>query len=76
MKVGRAARWYTRWYLPRGLPRVQGVRVVGLLGTSLGEAAQPLRDRQFRWLWLSTFAWNFARWLELIVTGWVALELT
>ena len=52
------------------------MRVAGLFGASLGEVAQPLRDRQFRWLWLSTFAWNFARWMEMTVTGWVALELT
>jgi MFS family permease len=52
------------------------VRIAGLLGASFGDLAQPLGDRQFRWLWLSTFAWNFARWMEMTVTGWVALELT
>jgi MFS family permease len=56
--------------------RGRAVRVVGLLGTSFGGVAEPLRDAQFRWLWLSTFAWNFARWMELTVTSWVALELT
>lgn len=55
---------------------VRAVRVAGVLGTSLGGVAAPLRDPQFRWLWLSTFAWNFARWMELTVTSWVALELT
>jgi MFS family permease len=43
---------------------------------SLGDVARPLKDHQFRWLWLATFAWNFARWMEMTVTGWVALELT
>jgi MFS family permease len=52
------------------------VRIAGLLGASFGDLAQPLADEQFRWLWLSTFAWNFARWMEMTVTGWVALELT
>ncbi len=52
------------------------MRVAGLVSASFGDLAQPLRDRQFRWLWLSTFAWNFARWMEMTVTGWVALELT
>ena len=52
------------------------MRVAGLFGTSFAGVAQPLRERQFRWLWLSTFAWNFARWMEMTVVGWVALELT
>lgn len=52
------------------------VRVAGLLGPWFGDLGEPLRQRQFRWLWTSTFAWNFARWMELVVTGWVALQLT
>ena len=49
---------------------------LGAFSASLGEVARPLRDRQFRQLWFATFAWNFARWMEMTVTGWVALELT
>jgi MFS family permease len=56
--------------------RSRRVRIAGLLGASFGDIAQPLADHQFRWLWLSTFAWNFARWMEMTVTSWVALELT
>jgi MFS family permease len=52
------------------------VRIAGLIGTSFGDVARPLAGAQFRWLWLSTFAWNFARWMEMTVVGWVALELT
>jgi MFS family permease len=59
---------------PGAAVRVAGL--VGMVGASFGDVAQPLREHQFRWLWLSTFAWNFARWMELTVTGWVALELT
>jgi MFS family permease len=53
-----------------------GMRVAGLFGASLGDVARPLQDHQFRWLWFATFAWNFARWMEMTVTSWVALELT
>ncbi|MDQ3702967.1 MAG: MFS transporter [Chloroflexota bacterium] len=52
------------------------VQVIGLLGASLGDVVEPLRHATFRHLWLSTFAWNFARWMEMTVTGWVALQLT
>jgi MFS family permease len=51
------------------------VRVAGLFG-SIAEVTQPLSQEAFRRLWLSTFAWNFARWMEMTVTGWVALQLT
>jgi MFS family permease len=61
---------------PGAVPASRRVRIAGLLGASFGDLAQPLADEQFRWLWLSTFAWNFARWMEMTVTGWVALELT
>lgn len=54
----------------------RAVRVAGILGGSLRDVVEPLADHQFRWLWLSTFAWNFARWMEITVTSWVALELT
>ena len=36
----------------------------------------PLRDRAIRALWLSTLAWNFARWMEMTITSWGALQLT
>jgi MFS family permease len=36
----------------------------------------PLRDPAFRALWLSTFAWNVARWMEMTITSWAALQLT
>ncbi len=52
------------------------VGVIGLLSASLGDVIQPLRHATFRHLWFSTFAWNFARWMEMTVTGWVALQLT
>ncbi|MBI3972998.1 MAG: MFS transporter [Chloroflexi bacterium] len=51
-------------------------QIAGLLGTPATDILQPLRLRPFRWLWLSTVAWNFARWMELPITGWIALELT
>lgn len=52
------------------------LRLAGLFGASLGDVAKPLADTQFRQLWIATFAWNFARWVEMTVTGWVALEIT
>jgi len=52
------------------------MRIAGVFTTSVADVARPLRDRRFRQLWLATFAWNFARWMEMTVTGWVALELT
>lgn len=60
---------------PLGLAE-RRVQVIGLLGASLGDVVEPLRHTTFRHLWLSTFAWNFARWMEMTVTGWVALQLT
>jgi MFS family permease len=52
------------------------VRIAGVLGASFGDVLHPLADQQVRWLWSSTFAWNFARWMEMTVTGWVALQMT
>ena len=46
------------------------------LTASFVEIGEPLKRAYFRRLWISTFAWNFARWMEMTVTGWVALELT
>ena len=45
-------------------------------GGTLHEVIAPLDHRAFRILWLSTFAWNLARWMEMTITSWVALELT
>ena len=56
------------------LPRLGGFSAAA--GASARDIFQPLADQQFRWLWCSTFAWNFARWMEMTVTGWVALQLT
>lgn len=37
---------------------------------------QPLRLRNFLYYWLATLPWNLARWVEIIVSGWLMLELT
>jgi MFS family permease len=63
-------------------PASLGVRVASAWtltrrpGGTVHEAIAPLRDRGFRALWLSTFAWNFARWMEMTITSWAALQLT
>ena len=63
-------------------PTSLGVRVVSAWtlarrpGGTLHEAIAPLHDTGFRALWLSTFAWNFARWMEMTITSWAALQLT
>jgi MFS family permease len=36
----------------------------------------PLRERGYRLLWTSGLVWYFARWLDILVSGWLALELT
>ena len=46
------------------------------LAASFADVAAPLRNDAFRRLWFSTFAWNFARWMEMTITGWVTLQLT
>jgi MFS family permease len=45
----------------------------GWQGFGTGEA---LRDPAFRRLWLAGFCANIARWMDLLVLGWVALKLT
>ncbi|HEX2184245.1 MAG TPA: MFS transporter [Chloroflexota bacterium] len=52
------------------------MRIIGLLAPSFVDVTRPLKDASFRRLWLATFAWNFARWMELTITGWVAFQLT
>ncbi|HEX2324893.1 MAG TPA: MFS transporter [Chloroflexota bacterium] len=56
----------------------EGSRRVRIPGLALpfGDVARPLEQPEFRRLWLSTFAWNFSRLMEMTVTSWVALELT
>jgi MFS family permease len=62
---------------PAAAPRIGLVaRVAGVLSSSYGDLGAPLRLPPFRWLWISTSAWNLARWMELPLTGWVALSLT
>jgi MFS family permease len=41
-----------------------------------GAAADALRNPAFRRLWLAGFCANIARWLDLLVLGWLALALT
>lgn len=55
---------------------VRTLRAATSFGGALGDVARPLAEAQFRQLWLATLAWNFARWMEMTVTGWVALDLT
>jgi len=35
-----------------------------------------LRERAYRRLWISGFCINTARWMDLVVLGWIALQLT
>lgn len=35
-----------------------------------------LRHRAFRFLWLGTFLWSIARWMEIVVLGWLVLDMT
>lgn len=39
-------------------------------------ALEPLRSEGYRLLWVSSLLWNFARWMDILVAGWLALELT
>jgi MFS family permease len=54
----------------------RSLRAATSFGGALSDVARPLADPQFRQLWLATLAWNFARWMEMTVTGWVALDMT
>lgn len=40
------------------------------------EALQPLAWRDYRRLWLASFLWYLARWVEVVVVGWLVLDLT
>lgn len=37
---------------------------------------QPLRQQGYRLLWLSSLTWYCARWMDVLVTSWLALQLT
>ena len=52
------------------------VLVPGLAAALRRRRPRPCEQPEFRRLWFSTFAWNFARLMEMTITGWVALELT
>jgi MFS family permease len=39
-------------------------------------AFAPLRNVGFRLLWTSSLLWNFGRWIDILVAGWLALQLT
>ncbi|NCV01961.1 MAG: hypothetical protein EBV53_12365, partial [Proteobacteria bacterium] len=45
-------------------------------GGTIHESFAPLGSPGFRTLWISTFAWNLARWMEMTITSWTALQLT
>ncbi len=45
-------------------------------GGTIHETFAPLANPGFRTLCISTFAWNVARWMEMTITSWVALQLT
>jgi MFS family permease len=36
----------------------------------------PLRQRGFRLLWLSSISWYWARWMDILVTSYVTLQIT
>lgn len=57
--------------LPPGRPFFGGRRLTGL---SLG--LLPLRRRNYRLLWLSSLTWYWARWMDILVTSYVALQIT
>jgi hypothetical protein len=37
---------------------------------------EPLRDGRYRLLWLTGLSSNAARWMDLVVLGWLALSFT
>ena len=37
---------------------------------------EALRFPNFRFYWLATLPWNFSRWVEIVVSGWLMFELT
>ena len=52
------------------------LRLAGALGPWTQDLAALLALPAYRRFWLSTFASNFTLWTEVIITGWVALQLT
>ena len=57
----------------RNSPRI---RLAGAIGPWSHDLTALLARPAFRHLWLSTCASSFTLWTEVIVTGWVALQLT
>ena len=57
----------------RDSPRI---RLAGAIGPWSHDLTALLARPAFRHLWLSTCASSFTLWTEVIVTGWVALQLT
>lgn len=39
-------------------------------------AIETLRHPGYRYLWTASLLWNQARWMDMVVLGWVVLELT
>jgi predicted MFS family arabinose efflux permease len=39
-------------------------------------ALHAFRFRPFRFFWAATVLWNLTRWMDMVVIGWVVLELT
>jgi MFS family permease len=39
-------------------------------------ALRPLADPNYLVFWLSSLPWNLGRWIEMLVSGWLMLELT
>ncbi|MBI2940802.1 MAG: MFS transporter [Chloroflexi bacterium] len=52
---------------PYGAPAAARPRVAAL---------RPFDSPAFRTLWVATSLWHFARWMDIIVVGWLVLELT
>jgi MFS family permease len=44
--------------------------------SGIASALRLLGDRNYRTYWLATIPWNLARWTEMVITGWLMLELT
>jgi MFS family permease len=44
--------------------------------SGIASAFRLLAERNYRCYWLATVPWNLARWTEMVITGWLMLELT
>jgi MFS family permease len=45
-------------------------------GQARASAFSLLADPDYRAYWLATIPWNFSRWMEMVLSGWLMLELT